>query len=409
MFELNSTDENYLLANHPCAFTFMITSILVGIIGSGVSVILIQNKLTRLNCLIKSILYFMAGQTFISSWIRLVITILMGVWHLQNFSTCIILQISRHHIIFGNVASIATISQIRYYIALKTTQMKVYKKKTLQYCIVGVHFLVYVGGLLNNLLTGWYGRLLSTNSCIGSNYELGLYWPFLMFRVVMLLSCIFIGLIGDLCMMSLIWKRKNKVVPGQLIPWKSTKEYDMAVPVHATLLSTVSFALFICLFVIGIRSDSINWILPSILNIWIGLAIPFIIMKVIKTKKQHPVIPHVLHMYDENEDPRMIKSDKVRNKDFKEDEPIVDDYIQVRCQSIDHGEFIESQNQERNQGNEDLGVVLDPSKLMMMWNEVKNRDHEKETMIMYEKDCIQAIGGHVKDGHNIRGLNKEVR
>ena len=383
MSELNSTQKLNLLANHPFDFVCIEISILVVILGSGLSLFMIKNNLAGLNFLIKSMLYVMAGQTFTMCWISLVITIVMQVLRLQTFTTCIIFFISRYFMTIGNLASIATISQVRYYIALKTTQLKAYKKKTLQFCIVGVHVFVYVGGLLFVGLTSWYGWFPPMQMCMGSNFQKPDKWfPIPGLLIIVMLICILIGLIGDLCLMNLIWKRKNMIVPGQLIPWKSTSKadnIDMKVPVHATLLSIVSLVLVIIVSSITlqtIQDQDFFWYVISFVNIWCGFVIPFIIMKVIKTKKQNPVIPNILQMHDENENPDTLEGDQERNEDFKNNKTIVDGCIEGRSQSIKLEEFKESENLEICKGNEDSEVVLNPRKLM------SNDNFEQVSMIV---------------------------
>ena len=179
------------------------------------------------------------------------------------------------------------------------------------------------------------------------------------------------------------------IVPGQLIPWKSiskAEDYNMTIPVHATLLSIISLASFTFGITFGILVFRI-----SFGNIWSGLVIPFIIMKVIKTKKAHPVIPPVLQMYDENEDPKELEDDDdIRNGDFIQDENIVvNECIQVSNQQLSI--FKGSKTLEICKENKNSEVVFDLRKLTR--NEERYDDLGQETnMIVDEDNCIQIRG-----------------
>ena len=95
-------------------------------------------------------------------------------------------------------------------------------------------------------------------------------------------------------MLYFFWKRKNQVSPVQLIPWKSvskSEDNDMAVPVHATALSTVT--LIGLTMIIGIFKNfsyssyhlgHVSLILLS--RLWMSVVIPYVVMfAIIKTKK----------------------------------------------------------------------------------------------------------------------------
>ena len=157
----------------------------------------------------------------------------------------------------------------------------------------------------------------------------------------------------------------------------------MNVPVHATLLSIISLLLIIFGSQIAYRNQKIPWITISLGNIWCGLVIPFIIWKVIKTKKQNPVIPNVLQMHDENEDSQTLQGDQVRNKDFENNASIADVCIDVRGQLI---------NQEKSgnleQCKENSEVLIEPRKLIS--DEMRNDNFEEVSNTVDENDdCIQ--------------------
>ena len=104
----------------------MQTSTLVCVYGSILFLVLIRIKLSGLNSLIRSILYFMAIQDFVCNFALAICTSLMYFWRLQNIATCLVSYTSYCIIRVGTLTSLALISQVRYYIALKTFHKKVY-------------------------------------------------------------------------------------------------------------------------------------------------------------------------------------------------------------------------------------------------------------------------------------------
>ena len=203
----------------------------------------------------------MAGGSFFSQLIASVNISLMYFWQLQNFISCIINPISQAANYFNIVISLALISQVRYYIAVKTSQIKAYKKKTLHYIIATVYILSLSGAIIVTIIGIHYGRAPIVTECSGKaevdndkyRIRIGLM---ILAPFAMLINII--NLIGDVSMLYFIWKRKNQVSPVQLIPWKSvskSEDNDMAVPVHATALSTVS--LIVLLIIIGMINKNI--------------------------------------------------------------------------------------------------------------------------------------------------------
>ena len=116
-----------------------------------------------------------------------------------------------------------------------------------------------------------------------------------------------------------IWRRRNKVQPTQLVPWKSTskkEDHDMQVPLHATALSLFSL-IVVGSFVSSIIGSidelkTLNLIIAEAFHkLWINIVIPYVMLfKITKTKKTHPVVPQGLQMHsDENDDDNMKTGD----------------------------------------------------------------------------------------------------
>ena len=135
---MNLTQNNSIsfnLKNHSLDSITMFVSSLICVVASVLYFFLIKKKTSGLNVIIKSILYFMAGGSFLSNLITSINGILMFFWHLKNFTTCTMNRVSLTANNFSILVSLALISQVRYYIAVKTSQIRAYKKKTLKYII----------------------------------------------------------------------------------------------------------------------------------------------------------------------------------------------------------------------------------------------------------------------------------
>ena len=111
-------------------------------------------------------------------------------------------------------------------------------------------------------------------------------------------------------MLIFIHKRKTKVKPIQLIPWKSTskkEENGLDVPVHATILSSLSFIITALMIIFSQKlweaRNIFQIIIFSFNQLWINLVIPYVmLLKIIKTKKSQPVIPQELQRHGEDEE-----------------------------------------------------------------------------------------------------------
>ena len=105
--------------------------------------------------------------------------------------------------------------------------------------------------------------------------------------------CLMISLMGDIGM--LIFMRKRQHSDSSRLSTSSdpnvARKYNMTVPVHATMLSLISLAFFAIIAYYGIyrigkkKSDTMPWIIMSISQMWNGLVIPFMVLKIFKSRK----------------------------------------------------------------------------------------------------------------------------
>ena len=213
--EKNSTQNHTLhlnMNNHPLESVTLLVSPLICVFASALYLFLIKKKLSGLNTIIKSILYFMAGGSFISNFIAFVNLTLMIFWQLQNFTTCTMSRIVTIVNYFNILISLALISQVRYYIAVKTSQIKAYKKETLKYIIALVYILSFGGVITAKIIAALYGRAPMIAKCSGSaNIDSSKYPVGFMIIGPLALLIVIINLIGDISMLIFIKKGKNQV------------------------------------------------------------------------------------------------------------------------------------------------------------------------------------------------------
>ena len=142
MVDVNSTHNYtwpyYQFKDNPFESISLNIASLICVFSSACYGFLIKKKLSGLNKIIRTILYFMAGGSFISNLIESLNISLMHFWQLQNFITCTVNMLSHTFNFFNILLSLALISHVRYYIAVKTSKIKAYKKKTLNYIIATI-------------------------------------------------------------------------------------------------------------------------------------------------------------------------------------------------------------------------------------------------------------------------------
>ena len=118
-------------------------------------------------------MYVMAGQTLTMSLIGAICTSLIAFLDIKSFVNCTIYVVSRFFMHAFNFASIAMISQIRYFIANQSANGNTIKWKSIHQMVVLCYFLLILGGcgLLPMLASN--GLISPINICIGqaSNKE----------------------------------------------------------------------------------------------------------------------------------------------------------------------------------------------------------------------------------------------
>ena len=264
-----------------------------------------------LNSIVKFLMYLIGGEMFAMNIIGLFTFAYMTIWQDHSFYPCTIFALTRYFNYQAQSASIALVSQIRFYIGWKATKTKKYSKKLIRGITLAVYLFGPICSGIGYLILANYGQLSGINTCmsIGVNDE-GISLPTILINVPTILTYIIVGLVGDIFMVILIRKRKKMVDPRghQLVPWKSTTKgeefYDMKIPIRATILSLVNLALavFFIILVAFILDLQYGRIVVSISQVSACGAFLFMIFKVIKTKKSAPKVPIGLQRHGENVD-----------------------------------------------------------------------------------------------------------
>ena len=147
MDDIADQDFQGLIITEVFTFLLLITSVLF--------LYLIKKKLSGLNPLIKSILYFLAGFKITLNFIRLITVLVMLLWQLKIFSLCMIPILVIHLTIFGTIVSLSMISNVRLYLAIQTSPLTTYKKKHIQYFMVIIYIVSFGMYILNFIYSGW--------------------------------------------------------------------------------------------------------------------------------------------------------------------------------------------------------------------------------------------------------------
>ena len=114
MYDYNSS-FNYTvtfdyLANGPLQTLLIESSTVVCIFGSVLLLFLIKKRLEGLNSLIKSIMYFMAAQSFLANLTYLTCTLIVSYYQVKNIVSCAIILLAKAVRRIGVLFSLALIS-----------------------------------------------------------------------------------------------------------------------------------------------------------------------------------------------------------------------------------------------------------------------------------------------------------
>ena len=112
----------------------------------------------------RSIIFIMAGQTLLTNLVGFICVFSMGFLRIQNLVTCIMFGASRFILFYTNLASIALISQIRFYVAWKSSRAEVYNKKYLQCMVLFIYVFLWIFGSIIFPILGYFGEYQTTVS-----------------------------------------------------------------------------------------------------------------------------------------------------------------------------------------------------------------------------------------------------
>ena len=208
-------------------------------------------------------------------------------------------------LIFTRSNSVMTflISVLRYAMAWKASHAKFLKEKYLNYTIIFGGIFPYINLMINLYLNNGFGRLAATcldSSNISSHYNLQL-----MFNIPIHALCMCGGIFFDLKMLAFV-KKRNKIQPISIIPWKSRdkkdSEEDVEVPMKATITSTSFFLSSLVLYyVTNLFNDF--WITLCLVSAYYTTPLPVFLICTIKQKndeKKTVQPPQTLQFHNED-------------------------------------------------------------------------------------------------------------
>ena len=212
--------------------------------------------------------------------------------------------------------------------AWKASQAKFLKEKYLNYTIIFGGIFPYINLMINLYLNNGFGRLAATcldSSNISSHYNLQL-----MFNIPIHALCMCGGIFFDLKMLAFV-KKRNKIQPISIIPWKSSdkkdSEEDVEVPMKATITSTSFFLSSLVLYyVTNLFNDF--WITLCLVSAYYTTPLPVFLICTIKQKN------------DEKKTVQPPQTLQFHNEDLSVDIPDEDfDSQQYRDTSINYSNF----------------------------------------------------------------------
>ena len=221
---------------------------------------LIKKKLSDLNPLIKSILYFLAGFKITLNLIYLITVLVILLWQSRNFSLCMIHILASYFKRFGIIVSLSIISNVRLYLAIQTSPLTPYKKKQIQYIMVIIYIVSFGMYIFNFIHSGWNGSIYSINKCsnIYSSNNLT-FTHFVIYALYILF--ILINFVGDATLLNFIWSRRRNTVIVHGISSNNMKN-DMSTPIRSILMSL--FCLISVILHLHLRVEIDNF------NFWFG-------------------------------------------------------------------------------------------------------------------------------------------
>ena len=195
--------------------------------------------------IIKTILIVLCLHNAISALTT--ITFFFVSWcQVRDFTLCSFMYINMKSVFIITTETVSLVSFVRYHMAQKTAKTKKFN----MFPIIGSGVSIYIMEYVLNILFASLSRPSLLNACMTVPYE-GVEDMIPVYVAVCKgIIVISIGITFDLLMIKFLWRR-NQVASAQgqseLVPWKvsNDKEYDYAVPVHATLASLLGASLLV--------------------------------------------------------------------------------------------------------------------------------------------------------------------
>ena len=283
-------------------FTFLL------LIASVFFLYLIKKKMSDLNPLIKSILYFLAGFKITLNLIDLITVLVILLWQSRNFSLCMIHILVSYFKKFGTIVSLSIISNVRLYLAIQTSPLTPYKKKQIQYIMVIIYIVSFGMYTLNFIHSGWNGSIYIVNKCsnIYSNNNLTFTY-FVNFALP--IYFILINFVGDATLLNFIWSRRRNTVIVHHISSNNMKN-DMSTPIRSILMSLFCLISVILHLHLRVEIDNFNFwfgrrviIVMIIDSIYFNIIIPYTILyEISRTKESYPVVYQGFHIYEDEKE-----------------------------------------------------------------------------------------------------------
>ena len=140
-------------------------------------------------------------------------------------------------------------------------------------------------------------------------------WWVKILTFLLFVACNLTTFVFDVAMIRFI-RNRTKVNPTQLVPWKSSnpqsdEQNKSGIPVRATILSTVSFAVLSyfglpTLSTLHYEREQVSWYRLVSMMLWLSLELPMLLIFTIKQRKGPNAVadlqpPKKLHFHDESE------------------------------------------------------------------------------------------------------------
>ena len=299
-----STNKSHLLWDNDSISSYLtIIGPIVPLISSITCLIILNTYLKVLKEIFKTIINIVLIFNIICFSITIAINSYIVINQSQTFILCSMHMITNNTPVYFACYGITMLSFLRFHIATRIINCESTRKTS---CYATTLMILY--GIFESVNQGpvsFFSAVIlgiptQASMCFGSvsNEK-----PFLIvFNLAKVLMILVIGVRYDYLMMNFLKERnkRNEVGQSRLVPWKSGgQEYDLLVPLGATVASAMSSVVALALSIVTIKSvgsdDFEVWKLTSIaFNLICSLQMPFMIgmtIRAAKHKKPGPLIP----------------------------------------------------------------------------------------------------------------------